>query len=575
MKKHLILMMAGYLATLSAAGNMQIKNQPTNNIDNPKEIIFSESFEGTTFPPTGWTGNIWEKVSGGIDGSSCAKIHYTHQGSPAVEAKLTTPQILLTSNSYLKFWWRDHDNVALKDKVAGHDSTICEISTNGTNWNRLAFLSPSAPMSAFQEVTINLNSYTGSSVYLRWRDKTDGTSAAWGTGLDKITIEKNTAVPQITINQSSLDFGVLAISATAAPLLLNISNTGGANLVIDSIKTSAPFSVNNGWNSQILPGNSANVTISLNTAQAGMFKDSVKVYSNAGIKTVTLSAELYDASTYLIYENFDTPWSAQNPPTGWRIYDLATPNPGNVPDPVFGNHNDWHPFIWNTGNYGTGTQAARVAYLSTENQDEWLISPTINLSNAANAAIVFDHYFQKNNSATPNNKATVLYSTNFNPSTMTSPMQAEWQPVNIFNATSYGIQNFSVNNACGNTSVRFAFRYYDVNDGLPWYVDNIRLSINSSAINPGKTVQTANLLSNYPNPFNPETNISYEILKACHAQLTVYNIKGEAVCTILDDMQTAGVHSVKFNAADLNSGIYYYKLTTANGSLTNRMILLK
>jgi len=575
MKKHLILMIAVCIATLSAATNMQLNDQLANSIDYTKEIVFSESFEGTAFPPTGWTGNIWEKVSGGIDGSSCAKIHYTHQGSPAIEAKLTTPQILLSSNSTLKFWWRDHDNVVKQSKVAGHDSTICEISTNGTNWSRLTFLSPSAPMSAFQEVEISLNAYTGNSVYLRWRDKTDGTSAAWGTGLDKITIEKNSAVPQISINQTALDFGVLPMTSAATPLLLNISNTGGANLVIDSIKTTLPFSVLNGWTSQIVPGNSANVSIGISTAQAGIFKDSVKVYSNAGVRTVQLKAELYNPATYLLYENFDTPWSAQNPPTGWKIYDLATPVSGNVPDPVFGNHNDWHPFIWSTGNYGTGTQAARVAYLSVESQDEWLISPAVNLTNANNASLSFDHYFQKNNLSTPDHKATIAYSTDFNPATMTSPAQANWFLVSMFSATSYGIQTLGLNNACGNNNVRIAFRYYDVTDGLPWYVDNVRLSINSSEINTNQTVLQTTLVSNYPNPFNPETTINYELKSSEMTSLIIYNSKGELVSKLFNGMQTAGAHSLKFNAVGLNSGVYFCKLQTGNQSIVKSMLLLK
>ncbi len=83
------------------------------------------------------------------------------------------------------------------------------------------------------------------------------------------------------------------------------------------------------------------------------------------------------------------------------------------------------------------------------------------------------------------------------------------------------------------------------------------------------------LSQNYPNPFNPSTKISYSIPKDSKVKLVVYDALGRIVNTLVDEYKTAGSYDVKFEAGDLPSGIYYYKLTTINYSNTKKMLLLK
>ena len=87
-------------------------------------------------------------------------------------------------------------------------------------------------------------------------------------------------------------------------------------------------------------------------------------------------------------------------------------------------------------------------------------------------------------------------------------------------------------------------------------------------------------LSNYPNPFNPITNISFNVPETTDAKITIYNVKGQEVTTLLDDVVAAGSTTVTWNGTDSNnsavtSGIYFYKLETAGKSLTKKMIMLK
>lgn len=83
------------------------------------------------------------------------------------------------------------------------------------------------------------------------------------------------------------------------------------------------------------------------------------------------------------------------------------------------------------------------------------------------------------------------------------------------------------------------------------------------------------LYQNYPNPFNPTTTISYSLPKPSQVKLTVYNLAGQEVTTLVDEQKSVGQHEVNFNASHLSSGIYFYNLQAGEHSQTRRMQLLK
>jgi len=83
------------------------------------------------------------------------------------------------------------------------------------------------------------------------------------------------------------------------------------------------------------------------------------------------------------------------------------------------------------------------------------------------------------------------------------------------------------------------------------------------------------LSQNYPNPFNPTTEIQYRIPKSGFVTLKVYNVLGQDVMTLVNQQQTAGSYKVDFNASNLASGIYLYRVESGNVSLTKKMVLLK
>jgi photosystem II stability/assembly factor-like uncharacterized protein len=84
-----------------------------------------------------------------------------------------------------------------------------------------------------------------------------------------------------------------------------------------------------------------------------------------------------------------------------------------------------------------------------------------------------------------------------------------------------------------------------------------------------------NLFQNYPNPFNPITSIKYSIPKDGPVKLTIYNIIGSKVATIIDEYKQSGNYSVQFNGSRLASGIYFYRLESGGYSTSKKLILLK
>jgi hypothetical protein len=82
-------------------------------------------------------------------------------------------------------------------------------------------------------------------------------------------------------------------------------------------------------------------------------------------------------------------------------------------------------------------------------------------------------------------------------------------------------------------------------------------------------------VTNRPNPFNPTTQISFNIEEAGFASLKIYNLLGQEVATLANGPQAAGVHTVGFNGASLPSGVYIYRLEAGGHVRQAKMLLLK
>jgi hypothetical protein len=83
------------------------------------------------------------------------------------------------------------------------------------------------------------------------------------------------------------------------------------------------------------------------------------------------------------------------------------------------------------------------------------------------------------------------------------------------------------------------------------------------------------LAQNYPNPFNPSTTISFNLPQASEVTLKVYNMLGQEVVTLLNSRMSSGIQTIKFDASNLASGMYIYRLQAGSNIQTKKMMLIK
>jgi hypothetical protein len=118
------------------------------------------------------------------------------------------------------------------------------------------------------------------------------------------------------------------------------------------------------------------------------------------------------------------------------------------------------------------------------------------------------------------------------------------------------------------TAGNYTYRLKQVDfNGTFAYSDEVNAEVTSPA--------QFELAQNYPNPFNPATTIRFALSESGNIKLTVYNLVGEQVAVLVDGFKEKGVHTINFNASELNSGVYVYKIETNGFVQSRKMIFLK
>ena len=121
------------------------------------------------------------------------------------------------------------------------------------------------------------------------------------------------------------------------------------------------------------------------------------------------------------------------------------------------------------------------------------------------------------------------------------------------------------------TTYTYRLRSFDLNGTLHDYPNEATVRAESIA----PKAYRYELSQNYPNPFNPTTRIKYELKEAGFVSLKVFDMLGREVANLLNERRSAGSYEVTFNAANVASGIYFYRLDASTFSQTKKMILVK
>ena len=134
---------------------------------------------------------------------------------------------------------------------------------------------------------------------------------------------------------------------------------------------------------------------------------------------------------------------------------------------------------------------------------------------------------------------------------------------------SWHLYGFDLSQFAG-SDIFFAVNYYIVDGGINgsssdnvWidhFIVTTDFPVSVSDHDHGTIPSTTALFQNYPNPFNPSTMISYQLQRESHVNLSVFDLLGRTVETLVDEVAPAGGHDVRWNAANVASGVYYYRL---------------
>ncbi|MFZ1517220.1 MAG: T9SS type A sorting domain-containing protein [Ignavibacteriaceae bacterium] len=153
--------------------------------------------------------------------------------------------------------------------------------------------------------------------------------------------------------------------------------------------------------------------------------------------------------------------------------------------------------------------------------------------------------------------------------TSTSLSMTNWDKIGFVNGNgnSNSPKNYSFVDDKVSTG-KYSYRLKQIdNDGQFEYSKSIEVDING--------VKKFELTQNYPNPFNPTTTISYILPQSGMVKLTLYNILGQEIRTLVNEVKEAGTHTFNFDASDLNSGMYIYKIESGSFTQTKKMTLVK
>ncbi len=181
--------------------------------------------------------------------------------------------------------------------------------------------------------------------------------------------------------------------------------------------------------------------------------------------------------------------------------------------------------------------------------------------------------------------------TSFNASITGTNVLLKWTTATEINNSGFDIERRTQNSewkkigfvsGAGTTSEKQSYVFSDKNLNRGKYQYRLKQIDFDGTFEYSKTVEVEivspskfELTQNYPNPFNPTTSISFTIPQAGNVKLAVYNLLGQEVAVLVNEFRDAGTYDVEFNASNLNSGVYLYKLEANGSTFTKKMTLLK
>ena len=238
------------------------------------------------------------------------------------------------------------------------------------------------------------------------------------------------------------------------------------------------------------------------------------------------------------------------------------------------------------------------AMINEQAFSEWTyhLTPTLNGSDGYNVGFSSFYGFPLTTGISPDDPVNVnallpVELTSFSATTIRNDVKLSWKTVTEVNNYGFEIERSVLNsewykigfvNGNGNSNSPKDYSFVDTKVNAGKYSYRLKQIDNDGKFEYSKTIEIDvnnenkfELSRNYPNPFNPVTTIQFRLPQTGLVKLTLFNILGQEVRTLVNEFMEAGMHSVNFNASELNSGIYIYKLESGSFNQTKKMTIIK
>lgn len=366
---------------------------------------YTNGFESSTFPTLGWR----IETSGESQGWDITDIdpyegnYSAISGAHIGENILLMPKVALPADDEMQisFYWGNNvpAGLVINEKPAapsttpnGADEIRFEISTDGTNWTELAYLSESINSDdrPWRRVKITLEQYKGQNVYMRWRYNSTNYMKAKGASLDAVVIEGFEATGKAVFNREGWEAGVINKGKTMTSKDLTVMNDGKDALTISSATfTSQNFSTSLQPTVVIDPTQTIDFTVSFTAIVPGDIKDTLVVtFQNGLVAKLPVTGTALDENTKCYTFEDCTPWTQEAQPftlidkdglgttkfDGIMFPNMMTPMSFMVLGPPDGVNSDW-----NIGTYFKAVSGMQYlgAFSATDDisdVEDWLIS---------------------------------------------------------------------------------------------------------------------------------------------------------------------------------------------------------
>jgi len=339
------------------------------------------------------------------------------------------------------------------------------------------------------------------------------------------------------------------------------------------------------YHTPVTSGNTAifdNVVLgnySLIVAQIGYYTYTIEIE----VAGESFSADAFLGGIHTIfYQGFDD--LSVDLPAGWTHYAINPEYPWHVGSETFAVNSDTgEPLYYYPHNQSAG-MAISASYDNVGedgplNPNNYLITPLINIPSDSYGARL--EYYVTTWNLWADHYGVYISTTGNAPVNFTRQLLDETAPGGDHLNQNWTLKTIDLSYYVGD-NIYIAFRHFDSFNRYFLMLDDVRVVVSSptSIVEEVILPVVSALKGNYPNPFNPSTTISFDIAHTGNVSIDVYNIKGQKVKTLTNEVFTAGRHNVVWNGDDasgrsVGSGVYFYRMVSKDFESVKKMILVK